>query len=332
MIGNVSNQAFAIDRTATLEFAGSVDSNSPVTLTGPGQTIKLDQAANFHATVFQFNADFFDFTNLGANATATPSAFAGGVTTLTVADGTNSDTLTLDGDHSAASFFVTDDGHGHALVGTDHAPQANFDNFIVAAGGLQPGGLTIPDDLLLKNDTDADPSDLGLVSIINVDESQTLGRVQAQSGDVSYTPSAGFYRLPGSNRQRSVQLHDHRQCGAHLERTCLRQHGGWIADHRHAGARVIVGAPGATLTGMGGGDVFVFNLNSGNQTITDFHQGQDLVDVSAFGFNETQLQAMIDATTPGDHALSLAPNETVTVQGVDVHQLQANHDFILHHS
>src|SRR5262249_1903670 len=96
------------------------------------------------------------------------------------------------------------------------------------------------------------------------------------------------------------------------------------------GHDIIMGASGDTLTGLGGGDVFVFNFNSCNQTISDFHQGppqgqvQDLVDVSAFGFSQQQLQQIIDATTPGDHTLALAPNESITFAGVDVHQLHAN--------
>jgi Ca2+-binding RTX toxin-like protein len=91
-----------------------------------------------------------------------------------------------------------------------------------------------------------------------------------------------------------------------------------------------MGASGDTLTGLGGGDVFVFNFNSGNQTISDFHQGQDLIDVSAFGFNQQALQQIIDATTPGDHTLTLAPNGSITLAGVDVHQLHTD-NFILSH-
>jgi Ca2+-binding RTX toxin-like protein len=81
-----------------------------------------------------------------------------------------------------------------------------------------------------------------------------------------------------------------------------------------------------TLTGGAGNDTFVFH---GNQlTVTDFQHGQDQVDVSDFGFTQQQLQTLIDATTPGDHALTLAANSTITFQAVDVHQLQAS-DFIL---
>jgi Peptidase M10 serralysin C terminal len=97
------------------------------------------------------------------------------------------------------------------------------------------------------------------------------------------------------------------------------------------GHDIIQGASGDTLTGLGGGDVFVFNLNSGNQTISDFHQGQDHIDVSAFGFTQNQVQQIINATTPGDHTLTLAPNETVTIAGVDVHNQLTVTDFILGH-
>jgi hypothetical protein len=83
---------------------------------------------------------------------------------------------------------------------------------------------------------------------------------------------------------------------------------------------------------VGDGDVFVFKFNAGNQTINDFYVGQDVLDMSTFGFPETQLLDMINATTPGDHTLTLAPAETVTLQGVDVHQLQANHDLSLSHA
>jgi Ca2+-binding RTX toxin-like protein len=84
-----------------------------------------------------------------------------------------------------------------------------------------------------------------------------------------------------------------------------------------------------TLTGNAGNDTFVFH--SGQLTVTDFQHGQDQVDVSDFGFNQQQLQTIIDATTPGDHTLTLAANDTITFQAVDVHQLQASSDFILSH-
>jgi Ca2+-binding RTX toxin-like protein len=85
-----------------------------------------------------------------------------------------------------------------------------------------------------------------------------------------------------------------------------------------------------TLTGGAGNDTFVFH--SGQLTVTDFAHGHDQIDVSAFGFTAQQLQTIIDATTAGDHVLTVAANDTITLQGVDVHQLQASSDFILSHT
>jgi Ca2+-binding RTX toxin-like protein len=84
------------------------------------------------------------------------------------------------------------------------------------------------------------------------------------------------------------------------------------------------------LTGGAGNDTFVFH--SGQLTVTDFAHGHDEIDVSAFGFTAQQLQTIIDATTAGDHVLTVAANDTITLQGVDVHQLQASSDFILSHT
>jgi hypothetical protein len=71
----------------------------------------------------------------------------------------------------------------------------------------------------------------------------------------------------------------------------------------------------------------------GSQTISDFHQGADLVDVSAFGLTTTQLQNIISATTAGDHTLTLTANGAtgaITFQGIDASQLHTS-DFILSH-
>jgi Ca2+-binding RTX toxin-like protein len=99
----------------------------------------------------------------------------------------------------------------------------------------------------------------------------------------------------------------------------------------NSGNNVLDGGLGGhdTLTGNGGNDTFVFH--GGQLTVTDFQHGQDQIDVSAFGFTQQQLQTIIDATTPSEHTLTVAANDTITFQGVDVHQLQASSDFILSH-
>src|SRR5262249_20245191 len=144
---------------------------------------------------------------------------------------------------------------------------------------------------------------------------------QNESGDVVYTPPGNFV-APANGQAASDQfsftLADNHGLTSTGHVALTAQSGTQLVGT--AGHDIIMGASGDTLTGMGGGDVFVFQANMGNQAITDFHHGADLVDVSAFFLNQTQqqaaqsLQAIIDATTPGDHTLTLAANETVTFQ------------------
>ena len=59
------------------------------------------------------------------------------------------------------------------------------------------------------------------------------------------------------------------------------------------------------LTGSAGADTFVFTENSGNDTISDFEPGTDIIDLSCFGQEITwaELSAKIaTVTTPGDPA------------------------------
>jgi hypothetical protein len=224
------------------------------------------------------------------------------------------------------------------LIGTDHAPVAGFVNIAVDASVLGLGSVTIPGDLLSQFGTDPDTGDQ--LSLVSVDGSQTLGQVhETQSGDVVYTPPGSFVAPTGpvqtAGDQFSFTLADSHGLTSTNHVALTAQTGTQIVGT--TGHDLIMGVSGDTLTGMGDGDVFVFQLNSGNQTIGDFHQGQDQVDLSAFYLNQTPqqaaqaLQSIIDATTPGDHDLTLAANDTITFAGIEVHQLSASNDFILSH-
>jgi hypothetical protein len=355
ILGNVGNsndaRAFAIDGPATLEFAevgGAVGNNVSVTFNGAGGTLQLDQVS-FNGLVHNFGANFIDFNFIGF-ASSSDTLFRSydsehNVTSLSLGhDDVTDATIALAGDYTSTTFFVNDDGHGGAVIGTDHAPEASFINVAIDATLVHAGtGMTIPGDLLAHFGADPDPNDQ--LSLVSVDGSQTKGQVyETQSGDVVYTPPGSFVAPTGlvqsAGDQFSFTLADNEGLTS-TGHVALTAQGGTLIVGT-TGHDLIMGASGDTLTGMGGDDVFVFQANFGSQTVSDFHQGADQVDVSAFfalahpGQTQQQaaqaMQALIDATTAGSHTLALDASHSITFQGVDVHQLNASNDFILTHA
>ncbi|MEM8752293.1 MAG: hypothetical protein AAGF90_04890, partial [Pseudomonadota bacterium] len=65
-------------------------------------------------------------------------------------------------------------------------------------------------------------------------------------------------------------------------------HGGAGADRVRGGAgddRVNGGAGADVVTGGGGADVFVFRMNAGSDLVTDYRDGEDRIDLSAYGLD-----------------------------------------------
>ena len=99
-----------------------------------------------------------------------------------------------------------------------------------------------------------------------------------------------------------------------------------------AGADTLTGRAGDdTLTGGAGADTFVFAAGHGNDTVTDFTDGEDLIDLSAFagisGFGDltvTQVggNVVIDLTGQTDGG-------TITLQGFDLDDLDGT-DFVFY--
>ena len=76
------------------------------------------------------------------------------------------------------------------------------------------------------------------------------------------------------------------------------------------------------LTGNGGDDVFIF-LDVGNDTITDFESGSDLIDLSAFGIDASDVtisEGLLEADIDGDGQadLSITFENGVELQAADV--------------
>lgn len=93
------------------------------------------------------------------------------------------------------------------------------------------------------------------------------------------------------------------------------------------GANVMEGGAGDDiLTGGAGSDAFVYCSNdTGSDTITDFTQGDDLIDVTAFDLTDIGDMTIVDDGF-GNALVTLPSSNTVTLTGVD-HTLLTNGDF-----
>ncbi len=95
---------------------------------------------------------------------------------------------------------------------------------------------------------------------------------------------------------------------------------------------ILVGGSGNdTLTGGEGADTFVFSsFDLGADVITDFQNGLDLIDVSAFNFGAAALQNVINNAQQigGNVLLTFAPNNSVLLEGIQTNILDTT-DFVV---
>lgn len=89
------------------------------------------------------------------------------------------------------------------------------------------------------------------------------------------------------------------------------------------GDRLIGGIGNDTLTGNGGADTFVFTpTDLGANTITDFQDGTDRLDVSALVIAGTIDVNTLNVQQVGNDALvTFAANNTVLLQGIQANQI-----------
>jgi Ca2+-binding RTX toxin-like protein len=109
--------------------------------------------------------------------------------------------------------------------------------------------------------------------------------------------------------------------------------GSGLADYINglAGDDILTGMAGNdTLTGGFGDDMFVFNSGGGADTITDFGEGNDVIDLRDFvdsGYDS--LANVISHSTQTDNGVSidLGNGDSVTLEGVDLNSLHTD-DFL----
>ncbi len=81
-----------------------------------------------------------------------------------------------------------------------------------------------------------------------------------------------------------------------------------------------------TLTGGAGNDVFVAGVGEGADVITDFTSGEDVIDLSAYGFNA--IEDMLISDTIDGAVIDLGDGNNVTLEGVTATSL-TNDDLVL---
>jgi len=109
--------ALNADAQTTLEFGAAVATGGMASFAGANAVLRLDDAANFKASIAGFAAsETIDLRSIGFGA-GTTIAYMGSATagTLTVTHGTESAQIALLGQFVAANFHAASDGHG----GTD---------------------------------------------------------------------------------------------------------------------------------------------------------------------------------------------------------------------
>ncbi|MEO6214869.1 MAG: calcium-binding protein, partial [Sphingomonas sp.] len=95
------------------------------------------------------------------------------------------------------------------------------------------------------------------------------------------------------------------------------------------GDDILNGGAGAdTLWGSSGADTFVFDLGTGQDTVSDFASGSDKLDLSAFGFADFAAVQAATHDVGGNAVIDLGGGDTVTLTGVLSSQLQSG-DVIL---
>jgi hypothetical protein len=350
---NTQVLAFNPDVDTTPLSDGSLDaSGNTLMLFGPfsgnvtiesGATFELAQPSGFTGHVDGFSPqNFIDLD--GFDPLTVHTAFSGSSSggTLTVTDATHTigngaAGILLNGSYVSAGFTSSTDGHGGVDIGMVNLDEAFSDN-IVASAALLPanGSINLTEAWLLQDDTDADQS-LSVTSVSPANTPQTtLGQVQIVNGQIVYTAPGG-YTPPAQGQSASDGFNytitdspANAQSTAHVGLTVIG--GNQLTGTQ--GNDVMIGTTGNTLTGFAGNDTFVFNQNSGAQTISDFTQGQDHIELDAIfsAANDPAFVAFLNnlhAAADSVHVLDLGGGNTVTTAGVSVNQLHAN-DFIVH--
>jgi len=304
----VTGEGNALIAGGTLEFFGASDNNVTFDASVPGLLV-LDQSQNFTGQISGFSGqDQIDLSDIVYAATTTFDYVAnsndtGGV--LVVRDGTHLANLAMVGEYTSSSFAISSDGHGGTMLadslattivqqtdsGALNSENGPTDGTVTFAGFEASGPIT----------ASATPQASGYIGNF------TLGPVSQHSdGSVSI----GFEFAFGD------------QVSLSLGESLTQSYSVTIADAQNPAAQatqtisVSIGGPG--------NDKFVFQPGVGADTVTNFNPQTDTIEFDHFANVQTpqQLEALITTNTHGDAVIDLGHNDSVTLTGVTLAQLQ----------
>jgi len=180
---------------------------------------------------------------------------------------------------------------------------------------------------VLVNDTDIDLGDtagLKVVAASSVSGATVLFSGLAGAG-IDYAPGRAFdYLAKGETEVDTVTYIIEDSHGAQATSTVKVTVTGTDND------TIIGGAGNDILTGGFGDDMFVFNSGGGADTITDFGEGNDVIDLSDFadsGYDSLANVTSHSTQTDNGVSIDLGNGDSVTLEGVDLNSLHTD-DFL----
>ena len=300
-----------INSGATLELAGASAADVLFANTsGHTGTLVLDNSVSFTGQITGFagdgtvlNSDSIDLKDINF-ATATDT-YAAGV--LSVSDGVDVANIRFSGSYELGNFVLSSDGHGGTLV--VDPPTATNDPFIQnqSTDSLKP----------------VTPHDAGHV---HIESSSENGGAQEQ--DIPITDRLDHFGNSISQSSTSSSTifgmnlvgQDNFVFQSTSTSGALARPVGGLGNHDNLSGY---------LHGLSQNEPLSSALDQHwNDIITDLHQGQP--SLATLGANQSQLQAIISATTSENHAPIQPPNASVAI-GEMIAQLNAPRDFIIHH-
>jgi VCBS repeat-containing protein len=327
-----------INSGVALELAGASTADIIFTnSSGDSGSLVLDHSSSFAGQISGFAGDgnvlnLYSIDLKDVNFATAKETYADG--TLTVSYGVDVANIHFNGSYELGNFILSSDGHGGTLV---------VDPPIAGNASVTSSQSTDSLDQVTAHDINqmnvaTSSENNGSHKEQHVDTPWMKDFVSLEGGPDHFDFGTSDLRLNSTSPQFAtliasnslgtvVEGQDSFNFPSHPTAGSLSNPAGDFGNHS-----ILDGHLGGPFTSLGAG---IEALQSGpeqhgNSVITDFHQGQGAVGLSAFGVSQSQLQAIIAATTSDNHTFTQAPNETVAI-GEMIAQLNASHGPLIHH-